>query len=134
MRPLALVIVLAFTGCVGRKEFIIVNEKAVRPASSANAPIEILLEPPERPYTVIAKVRVSGDERNLRDDVEEQLRTRARAIGADAVIIKTSASTSDRKPTHLSYRVTCDGTIIRWKTLLRGNLNLRTEGTNPHAL
>lgn len=128
MKPLALVIAVAFTGCVASREFVILNDKAVRPASSADAPIEILLEPPERPYTVVAKARVSGDEKNQRDDVEEKLRTKARAIGADAVIIKTSGSTSDRNP-H-SYRVTCDGTIIRWKTLLRGNLDLRADEKN----
>ncbi len=124
MKPIALIAVLIFAGCAGRKEFVILNEKAVRPASSANTPIEILLEPPERPYTVVAKARVSGDERNVRDDVEEQLRAKARAIGADAVIIKTSGST------HSSYRVTCEGTIIRWKTLLRSNLDLRIDGAN----
>ena len=107
---------LLILGCASESQQIaVLNEKLIRQAKAATAPIEILMDQqPTRPYAAIAISSVTGDERNLRDDIES-LRQKARSVGADAIIIRSSQPMLDRGPIRTTYQVTREATIIIWK-------------------
>ncbi len=63
-------------------------------------------------FRVLAEV--TGDERNLRDDME-QLKRKARAVGGDAILLRNSNAMEDRGPLRTVFQITREATIIRWK-------------------
>jgi hypothetical protein len=102
--------------CTANKDLAILDSRAVRPARSADFPITVFTEgnKPARPYTAVAMAEVTGDERNLRDDIE-QLKKKARAVGGDAILLRNSNAMADRGPFRTTYQITREATIIVYR-------------------
>ena len=83
----------------------------VRPTGTQTYPptpyVEVLESTPARPYVEIGVIDAPGEPGALRSQVLAQIRTRAQAIGADAVILqdlsKTMATTPRLNPTTGQY-------------------------------
>ena len=100
-----LLFLLAFAGCVG-PAVLQVDEPG--PARSPEA-VEVLLDSPDRPFRTVAVIR--STRRNVFRDIEdlkEQVREEAAAVGADAVILSL-ASEAGTEP---SSGVTSDGEVV----------------------
>jgi hypothetical protein len=94
MRPwLALTFCLFAVGCIStnveRLDF------AVRPARSPDS-VAILLETPERPYTVIAVIESNGKSVfDTFDDLRNEMIGEAAELGGDAVILEPESTISE---------------------------------------
>ena len=54
--------------------------------------VEILLKPPSKPYVEIAKLEAKGSAGQPETELLEDLREKARQIGADAIIVVDTSS------------------------------------------
>ncbi|MCC7326547.1 MAG: hypothetical protein IT521_07060 [Burkholderiales bacterium] len=70
----------------------------VRPANSPSFPptqfVDVLEAPPTRPYEEIGVIEVPGEPGTLRTQVLAQIRGKAQAIGANAVILQDKSRTT----------------------------------------
>jgi hypothetical protein len=78
---------LLATGCAaGRNDFIRLNAGTQFSARAPDAPIVLTVSGLSEPYQEIGVIHVSGISREGYDTLNEKLRAKARAVGADAVI------------------------------------------------
>ena len=110
---LAASIVLLAAGCV--RADVMRLDQAPRPERSPDA-IQLLLEKPDRPYTVIAVVEAkAGAIFKDFDDLRSRMIEEAAKLGGDAVIL----GTEDRESTFL---ITATGQIHSDQKKLRGDV------------
>ncbi|MFA5038558.1 MAG: hypothetical protein WC732_02635 [Candidatus Omnitrophota bacterium] len=88
---LVLVLLVLFAGCAQcilmRSEYYDMTGKVFTPKSpETDIPIYEVGKAPERPYTEIGAVKVIGQPNTSRQELEEELKKRARLAGADALI------------------------------------------------
>ena len=112
----ALVFVFLLSGCAA-------STKHVRMSQIIYAPVswcEILLEVPERPYTVIAIIETDGDFDEY-TDMLERIRDKGRKIGAHAVIVTPleDKGNQSRRRVPIARSIDRDAMMkavaIRWK-------------------
>jgi len=85
MRTIILIALLAaLAGCASVTTRVVETNPAVRFPPTTN--VEILFEPPQRPYTQIAMLETEGEFGVSELELLEDMRERARALGADAIV------------------------------------------------
>lgn len=85
---------LALGGCAGVRTHVALLEPGI--AYAATDSVQVLLRPPERKYREIAKLESQGAVGEPETALIEDLREKARRIGAHAVILEDT--TVDRRP------------------------------------
>ena len=90
MRIAVVLLALLAAGCAVTTSVVMLDPKAkYEPTDS----VEILLQPPKRPYVEIAKLESRGAPGEPETSVREDARETARKIGADAIIVQETVST-----------------------------------------
>jgi hypothetical protein len=87
MRSLVALLSLVLSACATTTSVVMLHPTAKYPPTSS---VEILLRPPDRPYTEIAKLESRGVAGEPETGVLEDARERAGKIGADAIIVQES--------------------------------------------
>ncbi len=89
MRNVFLVLLcLLLAGCASFSIVKLGNGKVYAPSNPAG--VRILTQEPSLPYVVIGEVRAQGETISVRENMEQRLKEKAAAIGADAIILKTT--------------------------------------------
>lgn len=81
-----LTLAYALAGCAPTE--LAVTRPANAPTYAPTQVVEVLDQPPSRPYIEIGVIDAPGEPGALRTQVIAQIRDRAAALGADAVILK----------------------------------------------
>jgi hypothetical protein len=83
----ALAALLCAAGCaMGRNDFVRLNPGTSFPSRPVEAPVVLTVSGLDKPYQEIGVIHVSGLSRDGYEKLNEQLRAKAREVGADAVI------------------------------------------------
>lgn len=84
MRRLLVCLVFWLAGCAATTSIVLLDPQKKYPPTQS---VKILLKPPSAPYTEIAKLESKGAVGEAEPSVLEDARTRAREVGADAIIV-----------------------------------------------
>lgn len=98
--------------------------------------VEILITPPETPFTVITRLDISGtlSVKSGVPELLEKLRDRAKALGADAIIPTIEGLESFKAETTYNPWVTTSGTTRNPMNVISANaIRFDSVGTNPMA-
>jgi hypothetical protein len=82
--PAVLVLAAAFAGCASVTTRVVESDPTVRYAPTTD--VQVLFEPPQRPYVQIAALEAEGDFGVSEVKLLEDMRERARQLGADAIV------------------------------------------------